>query len=152
VSGEGDVVMGVEYTNRRDKRYYLHVGKTKTGKPKYYFSLKTKGEVADEIPEGFEIYEHPANAQVFLRKKIPPVITEIEKKLITKELKKLDGPRLYVADVKGDEIIIYQSNENVQNLKEIFGSMTPFHDVSRIESIIKSERYLFSDHEIHPGR
>ena len=115
------------------------MGKTKTGKPKYYFSLKTKGQLAEEIPEGFEIYEHPANAQVFLRKKIPPLITELEKKLVEKELQKVAGPRLYIADVKGEEIVIYESNENVENLKEIFGSIDPFHDASRVENIIKSE-------------
>jgi hypothetical protein len=131
--------MGVEYTNRREKRYYLHVGKTKTGKPRYYFSMKTQGQLAEEIPEGFEIYEHPANGQVFLRKKIPPIITELEKKVVENELKKLDGSRLYIADLKGEEIVIYVSNENVENLKDIFGSISPFHDTSRIENIIKSE-------------
>jgi hypothetical protein len=115
------------------------VGKTKTGKPRYYFSMKKKDALAEEIPEGFEIYEHPANDQVFLRKRIPPLITELEKKLVEKELKNLDGPRLYGADVKGEEIIIYQSNENVENLKEIFSSINPFHDASRVDNIIKSE-------------
>ena len=90
--------MGVEYTNRKEKRYCLHVGKTKTGKPKYYFSLKTKGQLAEEIPEGFEIYEYPANAQVFLRKKTPPIISELEKKLVEKELQKVAGPRLIYYD------------------------------------------------------
>ena len=60
--------MGVEYTNRKGKKYYLNVGKTKTGKPKYYFSLKTQGQPAEEIPEGYEIYEYPANGQVFFEK------------------------------------------------------------------------------------
>ena len=131
--------MGIEYTNRKGKKYYLNVGKTKTGKPKYYFSLKTKGQLAEEIPEGFEIYEHPTNAQVFLRKKIPSMITELEKNLIEKELQKVAGARLYIADVKGEEIVIYESNENVENLKEIFGSISSFHDASRVENIIKSE-------------
>ena len=136
---EGDVVMGVEYTNRKGKKYYLNVGKTKTGKPKYYFSMKIRDQLAEEIPEGFEIYEHPANAQVILRKKIPSIITELEKKLVEKELKEIDGPRLYVADVKGEEIVIYESNENIEDLKDIFGAISPFHDTSRIENTIKSE-------------
>ena len=118
--------MGVEYTNRKGKKYYLNVGKTKTGKPKYYFSVKTQSQLAEEIPEGYEIYEYPANGQVFLRKKIPSIITELEKKLVEKELKEIDGPRLYVADVKGEEIVIYESNENVENLKDIFGAHKPF--------------------------
>jgi hypothetical protein len=44
--------MGVEYTNRKGKKYYLNVGKTKTGKPKYYFSMKIRDQLAEEIPEG----------------------------------------------------------------------------------------------------
>ncbi len=135
--------MGVEYRNRRQKRYFLHVGKTKTGKPRYYFSMKTQGQLAETIPEGFEIYEHPANGQVFLRKKVRPIITELEKKLVEKELKKLAGPRLYITDVKGDEITIYQSNENVEDLKEIFCKISPFRDPSRIENIINREITYF---------
>ena len=45
--------------NKGKKTYYLHQGKTKTGKPKYYFSTKIKGDLVEEIPEGYEIYEHP---------------------------------------------------------------------------------------------
>ena len=69
--------MAVEYTNRIGKTYYLREGKTKTGKPRYFFSSNKdgKGEAVKEIPEGFEIYEHPENAQVFLRKKRLQLIT-----------------------------------------------------------------------------
>ena len=79
--------MGVEYKNRKGKTHYLHVGKTKTGKPKYYFSMKKDGELVDAMPEGYEIYEHPANAQVFLRKKLPQLITDLEKDIVERELK-----------------------------------------------------------------
>jgi hypothetical protein len=30
--------MSVEYINRKGDVYYLHVGKTRTGKPKFFFS------------------------------------------------------------------------------------------------------------------
>ncbi|HDH98756.1 MAG TPA: hypothetical protein ENF70_06465, partial [Deltaproteobacteria bacterium] len=62
--------MAVNYTNRTGKTYYLREGKTKSGKPRYFFSAQQqgKGEVVDRIPDGYEIYEHPENAQVFLRK------------------------------------------------------------------------------------
>jgi hypothetical protein len=131
--------MAVEYRNRKGKKYYLNIGKTKTGKPRYYFSMKIREQLAEEIPDGFEIYEHPANAQVFLRKKIPPIISEMEIKLVENELKKLAGPRLYLADAKGEEIVIYESNENFEDLKDLSGSISPFHDTSRIENILKSE-------------
>jgi hypothetical protein len=56
--------MTIEHINRRGKKYYLHEGKTKTGKPKYFFSMKSEGNTIDAIPEGYEIYENP-NAQFF---------------------------------------------------------------------------------------
>src|SRR5437667_10363870 len=57
----------ITHTNAKGKTYYLHQGTTKTGKPKYYFSMESNGELAESIPDGFEIYENP-NAQVFLRR------------------------------------------------------------------------------------
>jgi hypothetical protein len=51
--------MEIEYINRRGKKHYLHEGKSKTGKPKYFFSLKSEGTLVKTIPEGYEIYEHP---------------------------------------------------------------------------------------------
>ena len=47
--------MLVTYNNTRGKTYYLHEGRTKTGKPKYHFSLKNNGELVDELPDGYEI-------------------------------------------------------------------------------------------------
>ena len=76
--------MHIEHTNRKGQTYYLHVGKTKTGKPKYQFSKKSTGDLVNEIPEGYEIYEHPVNGQVFLRKKLPRLITDLEKNIVEK--------------------------------------------------------------------
>jgi hypothetical protein len=41
------------------------------------FAMKSEGQLADRIPEGFEIYENP-NAQVFLRRIPPKIITDEE--------------------------------------------------------------------------
>ena len=58
--------MPITHVNVKGKTYYLHQGTTKTGKPKYHFAMKREGNLADSIPEGFEIYENP-NTQVFLQ-------------------------------------------------------------------------------------
>jgi len=124
-----DVVMSVEYENRKGKTYYLHMGKTKTGKSKYYFSMKkNEGKLIDATPKGYEIYEHPANAQVFLRKKLPQIITDIEKRIVKRELENTPSSRWNLVDIKGKEIIIYESNQNVDDLKEVFGSFANFND------------------------
>ena len=67
--------MPIEHVNRRGDTFYLHQGTTKTGKPKYFFSRKQEGTLAEAIPAGYEVYENP-NAQVFLRKVLPRFVTE----------------------------------------------------------------------------
>ena len=79
--------MIVEYTSRTGKLYYLHIGKTKKGNDKYFFSSKKNGNLAQNIPKGYEIYEN-VNAQVFLRKVQPKIILDEELKIIKQELQK----------------------------------------------------------------
>src|SRR5262249_17703056 len=70
-------VVPITHTNAKGKTYYLHQGTTKTGKPTYHFSMQSEGHLAESIPVGFEIYENP-NAQVFLRRIPPKIITDEE--------------------------------------------------------------------------
>jgi len=134
--------MPVTYKNRRCKTYYLHRGRTKTGKQKYHFSLKNKGELVDEIPDAYEIYEHPATGRVFLRKKLPQLISDTEKDIVEKEVKKIEGSRRYLSDIKGEVITIFESNQDIEALKDIFRDVKPdslnshSDDVSAIEDII----------------
>jgi len=134
--------MPVTYKNRRGKTYYLHEGRTKTGKHKYHFSLKNKGELVDKIPDGYEIYEHPSTGGVFLRKKLPQLISDTEKHIVEKELKKIEGSRRYLSDIKGEAITIFESNQDIEALKDIFRDVKPdslnshSDDVSAIEDII----------------
>ncbi len=117
--------MTVQYTNRTGKTYYLREGKTKTGKPRYFFSSQQngKGEVVEHVPEGYEIYEHPENAQVFLRKKRPKIITDIEKHLVEKHLKQLTRSKRYRVDCKDDCITIYESDADIGELKGVLGDL-----------------------------
>ena len=134
--------MLVTYKNRRGKTYYLHEGRTKTGKPKYHFSLKNNGELVDEIPDGYEIYEHPGTGGVFLRKKLPQLILNIEKDVIEKELKKKEGSRRYLLDIKGEIITIWESNQDIEALRDLFRDVQPTSfnglsgDVSKLEDLI----------------
>jgi hypothetical protein len=114
----------IEYINRRKQTYYLYEGKTKTGKPKYFFSRKKEGNSVDTIPDGYEIYENP-NAQVFLRK-IPVQVISLEeietvKVGIKKHLKASD----FIVDVKGKNIIVYLCDQNVDLSMKIMEGMFP---------------------------
>jgi hypothetical protein len=96
--------MTIQYINRRGQIYFLYQGITKTNKPKYFFSTKNNGY-------GFEIYENP-NAQVFLRKKEPPLITDLEKQMVINEIKKNACIQHHIVDVKKDYITIYTAQSN----------------------------------------
>jgi hypothetical protein len=113
--------MSVQHINRKGKTYYLHEGKTKTGNPRYFFSPKAEGDLVESIPDGYEIYENP-NAQVYLIKKQPKLITDAEKGVVEKYLKKVSSPKSYRIDVKGRVITIFQSNESIGGMEEIFNS------------------------------
>ena len=39
--------MPVTHVNRKRDTYYLHAGTTKTGKPRYWFSMKDDGDRPD---------------------------------------------------------------------------------------------------------
>src|ERR671922_1955090 len=80
-------VVPITHTNAKGKTYYLHQGTTKTGKPKYHFSMQSEGTLAASIPAGFEIYETP-NAQVFLRRIPPKIITDEERHVIEEGVRK----------------------------------------------------------------
>jgi hypothetical protein len=110
--------MTIEYLNRRGQKYYLHQGQTKTGKPKYFFSMKLDGVLIDTIPQGYEIYENP-NAQVFLRKIPPQWITPEEIAIVRQGVKQYAQLEYFLVDVKDRNIIVYLSDQNVDELSEM---------------------------------
>lgn len=110
--------MTIEYVNRKGRKHYLHQGKTKTGKPKYYFSMKSEGTLVDAIPDGYEIYENP-NAQVFLRKILPQIISPEEIEIVREGVKQYAKLDLFIVDVKGKQIVVYLCDQNIDTLTEL---------------------------------
>lgn len=113
--------MPITYINRKQKIYYLHQGKTKTGKPKYHFSMKGEGALIDEIPEGFEIYENP-EAQVFLRRIPKKLITDQELSLVKDGMEKYSCVDKYIIDVKKETINIYTPIQDLTSFSELLVS------------------------------
>ena len=100
--------MPVTHVNRERDTYYLHAGKTKTGKSRYWFSTKADGDLVESIPEGFEIYENP-DAQVFLRKIVPQLVTPAEVAVVKKGLERYAPGQNCIVDVRKEDIIVYHS-------------------------------------------
>ena len=111
--------MSITYTNAKGQTYFLHQGRTKTGKPTYYFALKREGPLADSIPDGYEMYENP-HAQVFLRRIPPQLITDEERQIVADGMRKYGSVEAYRIDVKGKAIVIYLADQGEADLARIF--------------------------------
>ena len=102
--------MPVTHVNRKRDTYYLHGGKTKTGKPRYWFSTKADGDLVDAIPEGYEVYENP-DAQVFLRKIVPQLVTPAEIAVVEEGLKRYAPGQDCLVDVQREHIVVHHADQ-----------------------------------------
>jgi hypothetical protein len=98
----------VTHINRKQDTYYLHTRKTKTGKPRYWFSKSNEGDLVVSIPKGYEVYENP-DAQVFLRKIVPQLVTPIEVAVVTRGLERYAPGQHCIVDVQGHHIVVHYS-------------------------------------------
>jgi hypothetical protein len=119
--------MAVQHTNRRGQTFYLHQSSTKTGKPKYFFSLNKRGELADTVPQGFEIYENP-NRQVFLRRKQPKLITDEELAVVEEGLKRCSRQERCRVDVRKAIITVFAPDQNLDESVEVMGLLGGLKD------------------------
>lgn len=113
--------MPITHKNRKGDVYYLHAGVTKTGKPRYHFSRKDQGTLADEIPPGYEIYEKPDSAQVYLRKERATAITPAEREFTQAECRRLGESQAILVDVEDNSLVIYTSDGTDDRLAELLG-------------------------------
>ncbi len=111
--------MPVTHINRAEDTYYLHEGTTKTGKPRYWFSKSTDGDLVEKIPDGYEVYENP-DRQVFLRKIQPQVIFPLEVAMVEKGLERYAPGQHCIVDVQKEDIVIYHA-ERVRLDTSFFG-------------------------------
>ena len=100
-------MMTVTHTNRRGDTYYLLQGLTKTGKPKYYVSKKPGANTVEQMPDGFELYEHPADGIVHFRRIRPTSILPKEREAAIQIIRKLTERDLFFAECEEDSLVIY---------------------------------------------
>ncbi len=103
--------MSVTHVNRKRDTYYLHAGKTKAGKPRYWFSKSTEGDLVDAIPKGYEVYENP-DAQVFLRKILTPLVTPAEVAVVKEGLERYAAGQNCIVDVHNEHIVVYHAERS----------------------------------------
>ncbi|MGC1217632.1 MAG: hypothetical protein WA883_09170 [Phormidesmis sp.] len=137
--------MQITYVNRKQQTYYLHQGKTKTGKPRYFFSQKSESAlpesalseraIVEEIPNGYEIYENP-NSQVFLRKILVKIITDSEISCVEKGLKQFSSLKDFLIDVKKQTISVFTPNQNLEALEALMSSSKHLRSPEETQAVL----------------
>src|SRR5262245_48121386 len=135
-------VVSITHTNAKGKIYYLHQGTTKTGKSKYHFSMQSEGTLAESIPAGFEIYETP-NAQVFLRRIPPKIITDEERQIVEDGMRKYASVQDYKIDVRGNAIEIHIAHQDSETFREMFTRARPDLDPTQIAAFVAQAVHYF---------
>lgn len=111
--------MAYQHCNRRGDVYLLQSGKTKTGKPRYYFGRKLTGEPVSEIPAGYEVFESPERGQVFLRKRRPTCIAQIEREIVAEGVRCLSNAEHVLVDVEDNCLVVYLPTRSVNEVNEM---------------------------------
>ena len=149
--------MPVTYENYCGDTYYLNKKKNKKGNWRYYFAKSKKGELADTIPEGYEIDEKP-NGNVYLIKEKQKLILDEEENIVNNGIEKYSNIEYFRLYVKENKITIYIAQDSVSSLKELinpvqneklfrkcltFSPVLRFILVDKTDRIFEVERYCF---------
>lgn len=127
--------MPFTYVNRRGETYYLHIGKTKTGKPKYTFSRSSEGVLADELPAEYEIREQ-VTGQISVRLAKPQLITDEEVRELEHAVAQIVPANRFLVDRNEKLLTVYVldlDDECADTLRQIGG---PFLTEERVEEYI----------------
>ena len=132
----GVCAVPIQYLNRKGDTYFLHESKTKTGKPKWFFSKKTEGKLAEAIPAGYEIYENH-NAQVFLRTIVPILVTKEEIATVEEGVRTLANLPYFLVEAKSDSIIVFVANQDTDFLEKSVVSRFGINDREKLTTAMQ---------------
>ncbi|MFN8672698.1 MAG: hypothetical protein U0457_11550 [Candidatus Sericytochromatia bacterium] len=146
--------MPLSYTNRNKEVFYFKVSKTKKDNSRYYVTKKIMEDCINTLPEGFEIYEHPEEAKVVIRKIITPLIFQNELEVVNKAVLKNKDVKDFMIGIEANILTIYIANQSKidierkfnniidseNKLQELLNAMQRFIPKMRFELINKLER------------
>jgi hypothetical protein len=116
--------MPFQHTNRRGDVYCVQV-KKRGDKIAYSAARKPSGKLIDRLPEGYEIYEKPENAQVFVRRIKPTKILPLERQLAETSIRKLANLEHFIVDVEADSLVVFLTDAEPDASLSILRSMAP---------------------------
>jgi len=102
------------YENRMGERYYLHEGKTKTGKARCFFAKVIGDGALAKMPAGFEVTES-INGVVSVRKKIAGALSvpDEDVKIVEAQIGLLVRLRGYMVRTQGNAIVVFEPDHHL---------------------------------------
>ncbi|HZL38025.1 MAG TPA: hypothetical protein VFC78_22105 [Tepidisphaeraceae bacterium] len=116
--------MAYQHTNRRGDVYYIQA-KERGDKIAYSATRKPTGKLLDRVPEGYQVYEHPANAQIFVRKAKSTKILPTERQLLESSIRKLAKLEHFIVDTEADSLVVYLSDAEADAALNTMRSVAP---------------------------
>ena len=104
------------YTNRRGDTYYLHHGRTKTGKLRYFVAKSIGAGALPKMPPGFEFTES-INGVVSISRtgRAAGLIPAVDLDLVRTEISRHRHLRYHAVEARGNEIIVYEPDERLSD-------------------------------------
>jgi len=108
------------HTNRRSDTYYLHEGKTKLGKPRYFFALTVRAGALAAMPQGYEVSES-MNGVVSVRRIGPSRITisDADVGVVETEVRRHAHLRYHRVRVDHEAIVVYAPDRDPEVLNRV---------------------------------
>ena len=131
------------YENRMGVTYYLHEGRTKTGKPRYFFA-KTVGQGGlGAVPKDFEVSES-INGVVSVRRKTAgaPSVPDDDVKVVAAAVDRQPHLQGYVVRAVDNAVVIFEPHPRPSELRDFaqrFGASP--HASSFVAERMKKAQY-----------
>ncbi|HSL84906.1 MAG TPA: hypothetical protein VLF66_19180 [Thermoanaerobaculia bacterium] len=118
--------MVVTYTDRMGETYYLHEGRTKTGKVRYFVAKTIREGALSAMPDGYEITES-INGVVSVRRVDPSAlkVPEADLVLARAELGRHAHLRRHRIEALGGELVVFEPRGGA-SLTEMSDSFFPW--------------------------
>jgi hypothetical protein len=135
--------IALTYVNRMGDTYYLHEGKTKTGKPRLFFAKAIREGALAEMPDGFEVSES-INGVVSVKRKTPGAVSvpDEDVTVVQSAIGRHAHLRGYMVRAQGNAIVVFEPHPRPDELRGLFDRMGYLGQPDRfIEGRMKQAQY-----------
>jgi len=130
------------YENRMGVTYYLHEGRTTTGKPRYFFAKTMGPGMLSEMPKGFEVSES-INGIVSVRKKTMnrAAVPEEDVSVIEEAVARHSHLQGYMVRAVDSAVVIFEPHPRPSELRDLAERYRTYRASSFVAERMKKAQY-----------